>query len=181
MEKAELNEQLMSAAEMGDTARMKDLLAQGADADGESGFPLIWAAYKGHFAAVEVLLEAGANREASDSSGKTPLMYAREKGYEDVARLLEEYKFPDQVIVRRRLGSAFMEEVFDFERLERVSVLYTEDRQPVSFERDTFQDVGDKDEPTLRKAFNEHVKRGGKVEESVVFPHKLDKGGPKLI
>ena len=77
------------------------LVNQGAHLDeqdaGMGWSALIWAAKEGHVASVEILLEAGADREMADFSGKTALAWARSEGHPAVTRLLhrgrgEQYK-----------------------------------------------------------------------------------------
>ena len=46
------------------------------------------AAQKGHLAVVEYLQKAGANIEATDKEGKTPLMIADEHGHAKVVEIL---------------------------------------------------------------------------------------------
>ncbi|KAI3871162.1 hypothetical protein MKW98_015062 [Papaver atlanticum] len=50
--------------------------------------PLSWAAIEGHYAAVEYLLEMGANPEMPDNSNCTPLHHSAMKGHKDVIPLL---------------------------------------------------------------------------------------------
>lgn len=174
-----LNEALAKAASVNDAAQVAALLKQGADVNmGGSGNALHWAAYKGCPAAAKVLLEAGADSSLLDSdSNKTAMDYAREGGdvgHQMVKQLLQKFQSPDEVTVVRAVGSSLMEEVFDFSRLERVSILYPRrGGAPVAFQRDSFSAI--EDEASLRNAFNLHVKRGGKAEESAVFPNKLVK------
>ncbi|MEM4445019.1 MAG: ankyrin repeat domain-containing protein [Thermofilum sp.] len=47
------------------------------------------AAFNGHLEVVRFLLEAGANPTLWDNEGRTPADWAREKGYGNVAKLLE--------------------------------------------------------------------------------------------
>src|SRR5215212_9560908 len=83
---------LLGAAEGGDAAEVKRLLAAGAPADerrapgGET--PLMRAAARGHEEAVRVLLEAGADANARRADGFTPLILAVFFGHEAVVRLL---------------------------------------------------------------------------------------------
>lgn len=86
--------QLWQAAQRGDTARVKQLLQQGADieapdADGNS--PLVWAAYHGHVQVVKLLLEQGADTESQNKEGNTPLIAASFTGEEAVLQLLLEH------------------------------------------------------------------------------------------
>lgn len=70
---------LKSAVEAGNIEFVKALLELGADADVTStgGTPLHSAVMWDHLDVAEVLLDAGANPDAQDVDGWTPLMYAR--------------------------------------------------------------------------------------------------------
>ena len=52
--------------------------------------PLSWAARKGHYVIVKLLLEKGADIEAKDDIGWTPLLLAAEYEREAVVKLLLE-------------------------------------------------------------------------------------------
>lgn len=52
--------------------------------------PLLWAARYGDLMIAELLLEKGADIEATDKNGYTPLSWAAQRGYEAIARLLLE-------------------------------------------------------------------------------------------
>ncbi|ORX92853.1 ankyrin, partial [Basidiobolus meristosporus CBS 931.73] len=54
--------------------------------------PLCLASYLGKSDVVSVLIkEGGANVDATDSNGATPLMYAARDGHENIVQLLLEY------------------------------------------------------------------------------------------
>ena len=56
---------------------------------GEYGWTcLILAAYNGHFAICRLLIDKGAQLEAKDSNGGTPLQYASSNGHIEIVRLL---------------------------------------------------------------------------------------------
>src|SRR5919197_3402567 len=82
---------LMRAADEGDAARVRVLLAAGADANaaaegGETA--LMRAAARGHVEVVETLLDAGGDVHAESENGFTPLFMAVFFGHADVARAL---------------------------------------------------------------------------------------------
>jgi hypothetical protein len=82
---------LVRAAGEGDVARVRLLLAEGADANaaaecGETA--LMRAAAKGHLEVVEVLLDAGGDVHAKSENGFTPLFMAVFFGHVGVARAL---------------------------------------------------------------------------------------------
>ncbi|HEX8636033.1 MAG TPA: ankyrin repeat domain-containing protein [Pyrinomonadaceae bacterium] len=86
---------LSLAANGGDGAQIKKLVAQGTDVNArdEAGLTaLIWAARKGNTEAARLLIDARADLNARDcaSVGWTPLMHAIHKNQNDVARLLIE-------------------------------------------------------------------------------------------
>lgn len=75
---------LMSFAYMGAVELIQDLLARGADLDGEDDggcTALMYAANAGHERAVAVLLKAGADYNHRDREGGTALMYAAQHGH----------------------------------------------------------------------------------------------------
>ncbi|MCG8339830.1 MAG: ankyrin repeat domain-containing protein [Cytophagales bacterium] len=51
-----------------------------------------WAARAGCKEVVEYLLEAGANKEAKNKDGQTPMYWTEECGHRDVAELLKNFK-----------------------------------------------------------------------------------------
>jgi hypothetical protein len=88
-----LNEQLMEAVELGDLARVKKLLAKGADVNAESDStmpqtPLMQASWAGQEAIVKVLLENGADVNAKTKDGRTALMSASSTGFAKIAKML---------------------------------------------------------------------------------------------
>ncbi|MBW1902812.1 MAG: ankyrin repeat domain-containing protein [Deltaproteobacteria bacterium] len=72
------------------------LIANGADINVKNNkgrrTPLHFAAVANNKEMVELFLANGANVYAKDQWGKTPLYWARSKGYEDVVELLREYR-----------------------------------------------------------------------------------------
>ncbi|MDQ1613358.1 MAG: uncharacterized protein QOG00_3289 [Pyrinomonadaceae bacterium] len=86
---------LTIAAEHGDAAQVKQLIAAGADVNerDQSGYTaLMWAARNGNTEVARTLVEARADLNVRDcaSTGWTPLMHAIHKNQNDVGRLLIE-------------------------------------------------------------------------------------------
>ncbi|HYG11937.1 MAG TPA: ankyrin repeat domain-containing protein [Pyrinomonadaceae bacterium] len=86
---------LTVAAERGDVAQVKQLIAAGADVNEKDKWghtALMWAARKGHAEIARALVEARADMNVRDcaSAGWTPLMHAIHKNQNDLARLLIE-------------------------------------------------------------------------------------------
>ena len=79
-----------------DAAAARRLIREGADANDPEQFwsrsaPLSDAAYRGHAAIVQLLLDAGADTRWADEFGETALHRAAANGHEEVARVLVEH------------------------------------------------------------------------------------------
>ncbi len=74
---------------------VEKLLAQGADVHAKESrwgrTPLHGAAYKGRYKTAGLLIAAGANVNATDNEGKTPLSLAQEKGRTEIVELLRKH------------------------------------------------------------------------------------------
>lgn len=92
---ADLGDEIRRAASAGDAAKVRQLLAAGADvnaANAYGGTALAFACDKGRTEVVKVLLENGANLETQDRFYKSkPLAWAVIKGHTEIARLLLEH------------------------------------------------------------------------------------------
>ncbi|MHC4680639.1 MAG: ankyrin repeat domain-containing protein [Planctomycetota bacterium] len=82
---------LYVAAHLGDLAKVKSFIEDGADVDakkGGGGTPLHAALAEGHKEITELLIAKGANVNARNLSRRTPLHYAARSGQKDVVELL---------------------------------------------------------------------------------------------
>jgi hypothetical protein len=182
MAQQDLNQRLCEAAEKGDVTQLASLLGQGADINGRHCLdgcrltPLMKAASHGRIEAVRFLLEAGVDVALLANENKTAEEMARAANHPAIVALLQSQdKIPDKVIFYDQVGDRMRQDVYDFTLLERLTMI----RQGKYGAIDTmtitgFSAIEDKsDQSVLRKAFNEHVRRGGKADEALVFPNKL--------
>ena len=152
------------------------LLEHGAEVDGRDPAskwtPLMSAAHGGYLEVAQILMDHGANPNLADKNNKSPIAYARQQGKQAVLTLLT--NSPDEVSVFFNVADRVVQEVYSFKRLERFTFVRKSDGGDVeAMQRDSFSALGDT--PDLRKAFNEHKKRGGKLEEADVFPNAMQK------
>ncbi len=85
-------ENFLTASENGNTKKVKELLALGADINIQdyNGFTaLMWAIYNGHTETAKELIKAGADVNIQDDEGWTALDYAEKNGHNDTAKLLK--------------------------------------------------------------------------------------------
>ncbi|XP_019614560.1 PREDICTED: ankyrin repeat domain-containing protein 2A-like, partial [Branchiostoma belcheri] len=91
----ELEEALLDAAGVGDTDRVKHLLAEGVNPNAVDSFlqctPLHMSAQNGHHETVSALLTAGADVNSRDVSENTPLHYAATYGHPECAEIQLQY------------------------------------------------------------------------------------------
>ena len=126
-----------------------------------------------------VLLKAGADTSLRNCISYTAECCASYYKYNDIVKILQNpppkravVENPDEIIFQRPLSNRTLEEIFNFVSLERISLIRNGDYGPVeAIVRESFSVI--EDESVLRKAFEEHVKRGGKADESVIFPNRL--------
>ena len=85
-----MNEQLITAAERGDTSTVLRLLAEGAPINGRDSrgrTPLMAATHGNQIATVQALIEAGADINLQDALMDNPFLYAGAEGLLEILRL----------------------------------------------------------------------------------------------
>ena len=88
----DINVDLLEAAEADNTAKVEQLLKQGADVNagtGGSGTALMFAAGMGQTEMVKALIEAGVDLNAKQEDGMTVLMVAAERGHTEIVEILK--------------------------------------------------------------------------------------------
>ncbi|TAL37811.1 MAG: ankyrin repeat domain-containing protein [Alphaproteobacteria bacterium] len=167
---------LIQASCKGHIDCMRWLLDRGAVVDRQDNdgrwTPLLCTAYYGHAEAARLLLERGASRQPRNHRDQTALQCARAQNHAAVARLIENNA--DEISFCHPLSDRVMQEVYNFPLRERVTLIRKEEGGPVeAMQRESFSSLDDL--TGLRKAFAEHKRMGGKLEESDVFPGILNK------
>ena len=167
---------LVWAANNGHAACVSFLLEKGADPDIrqtlERWTPLMCAASKGHAETVEILVKAGANPSLRNKDGNNALALARMENHHEIVNILDNN--PDEISFFHNVDDRVMQEVFNFPRKERVTLIRKIRGGDVeAMQRDSFRSLDD--QPGLRRAFEEHAKRGGKMTEEEVFENALPK------
>jgi ankyrin repeat protein len=93
-QKSDLDEELLAAARRGELARVKELLAKGANIEAKTRYgitPLFYAAWGGHADVVRYLASQGAQVDVSDTFYKMPAyMAALDKGRTEAVKALIE-------------------------------------------------------------------------------------------
>lgn len=155
------------------------LLSRGADVNkqnaNKNSTALIGAAYNGDFAITETLLAAGADRNigSGEHSQQKARDFAKGRNHSQIVTLIDDYVYtpkPDceQIVYNHKIADRNLQEIFNFQSLERVTfVRETPFGKVEAVLRDRFANL--QDEPQLRIAFDEHVKRGGTRTEAEVF------------
>jgi hypothetical protein len=172
----ETDNPLLQAACKGKIEAMQWLLDRGSNIDRQDNTgkwtPLICTAYYGHVEATRFLLERGARRDLVNYKNQTALACAREQQKPDVAHVLESNA--DEVSFFYPVSNRVMQEIFNFPRRERLTLIRESESGPVeAMQRDSFSSLDDLG--GLRKAFAEHRRMGGKLAEGDVFPTGLIK------
>lgn len=133
--------------------------------------PLTAAAAKGHKEVAWMLYMMGSDPKEKHLAGTSPLGYARSAGYTDMIELLSRPRNVVEVVLSRPVGDRTLQEIFNFTREERISLIRKGEEGPVeAMQRDHFSDITDKS--GIREAFNIYKKRGGTITEAAIFPRK---------
>ncbi|HYD19488.1 MAG TPA: ankyrin repeat domain-containing protein [Patescibacteria group bacterium] len=166
---------LVWAAQNGHAGAVRWLLGHGAEVDkrkpNNQWTPLMSGVSSGNLEVLQLLLDAGADRRLRNSDGKDVVQMAREKGGA-VAELIGQT--PDEVIFFDQIADRIVQEVYSFRRLERFTFIRPSEHGTVeAVQRERFAAIAE--DSGLRRAFNEHVKRGGALTEEEVFGDLLVK------
>ncbi len=93
---------------------------------------------------------------------------------QEQAALRASQDYANVVIIKQRVGDLTLEDVFNFVSLERLTLVRKGEYGPV--ETMTRQNMADMDNRTmLKKALEEHAKRGGTLTEKDIFPEDKPK------
>jgi len=105
-----LTDQLIVAAETGDTAAVESLLTQGADINGQDArgrTPVMAATHGNQVEAVRMLIQAGADIDIRDQRLDNPFLYAGAEGLLEILKLTIEAK-ADTKLTNRFGGTALI-------------------------------------------------------------------------
>lgn len=167
------------AAARNQPAAVRWLLDNGAEPNrtGSAGWHVLMSAASGGYGEIaQMLMDAGANPQYKDPKGKGPISVAQEKGHKHIVRMLSET--PDEVVFTEALHDRMLEEVYSFKRGERFILLRKGEGGDVeAMQRESFSDI--RETPNLRRAFELHKKRGGKLTEEDVFGGSSQISKPK--
>lgn len=176
---------LFYAAYHGHAEMVRLLLESGADPDirnSVNSTPLMGAAEQGRTEAVRLLLAGGADALLENNYKMTARAYAANNTNLQALAVLdnppprEDFRRAraDEVVFTWRVNDRTLQEVFNFEQKERVTLIRKGASGPVeAVTRETFEDLGNA--PSLRRAFEQYRKQGGTREESDVFATALPK------
>lgn len=171
---------LVWAANEGHLEAARWLLDNGSDVDPrapDKWTPLMSAASKGNLSIVQLLIDRGANPQRKYTDGKTAIDKARDNNRADIVAVLK--NTPDEVSYFDTVSDRVVQEVYSFKRRERFTFIRKSENGDVeAVQRESFFALDDKS--GLRRAFDEHVKRGGKLSEEDVFGDVMTKPRKKL-
>lgn len=166
---------LFVAARGGHLHVLKWLLEMGADRNVRSAkgsTPLMAAAYYGKLACAEALVAAGADATLHNNDKSTAKSFAATNGHKDVVAFLS--LDPDEVTLSWNVNNRLLQEVFNFARKERVTLIRKDAEAAVeAVLRDSFSDLPETS--ALRQAFEIHRRQGGRRTEEEVFSQTLPK------
>lgn len=163
------NSPVFYAAHGGHVELLRWLLDKGGQVDGTNGknsTPLMAAAEQGRLEAVKILLLAGADPVRKNNDGMTARAYAVNREKKSVVAWLD--RNPDEISFSRKVADRTLQEIFNFAHKERVTFIRKGlDGAVEAVTRHSFNEISDKS--TLRRAFAEYKKYGGKQSEEEVF------------
>jgi len=142
-----MSDDIFTAAETNNVKRLEELIQDGAhvnEPDSDRGnTPIHWACAGGNLDAIEVLLEYGADINASNNHGRTPLHCLISERYDKIALWLVQYCGADPYIQDKRGVAAFdLAQKFFQPEIESA----VKNRQSNPTPEDDYGDVGDVDD-----------------------------------
>lgn len=176
---------LFNAAYYGHVEVVQVLLEHGANPDirnSVNSTPLMGAAEQAKTAVVSLLLAAGADALLENNYKMTARAYAANHSNFQTLAVLDnppprrDFRRArlEEVVFTWRVNDRTLQEVFNFEQKERVTLIRKGSEGPVeAVTRDTFEDLGNA--PSLRRAFEQYRKQGGTRAESDIFATTLPK------
>lgn len=169
------NGPLFMAASQGHVNVVNWLIGMGADINARNAkgsTPLIAAAFYGKTDCAAALLQAGADATLRNNDNGTAKSFAASNNHKAVVELLA--RDPDEVTLSWSVNNRLLQEVFNFARKERVTLIRKDADAPVeAVLRDSFADLPESS--ALRQAFEIHRKQGGRRTEEEIFSHTLPK------
>lgn len=171
---------LFIAAYNGHQAVVKWLLEAGAEADirnVKNSTPLMAAAEQGRLECVKMLIKAGASTTTNNNHGISARGYAAKNGHKSVLAYID--RNPDEVVFSWRVSDRTLQEVFNFAKRERVTLIRNGAEGPVeAVTRQSFSEITDRE--ALRKAFEKYKAEGGARTEEEVFSSNIIPKKPRL-
>lgn len=167
---------LIRAVQSGSEECVRYLLEQGAlvdKTDCENSTPLMYAASLGNVAILNLLLEAGADINAMNIKGETAEYSASRAKQKQNMEILKSRREAEQVVFTRMVQDRVLEEIYDMNEMERITLLRKEAGGPV--EAMLREDFSSLPEGRLGKVFEAYHAKGGRKTEEEVFCNRIKK------
>lgn len=171
---------LFLAAYHGHQTVVKWLLETGAEVDirnSKNSTPLMAAAEQGRLECARALVKAGASTATKNNHSISARGYAVRNNHKSVVDYID--RNPDEIVFSWRVNDRTLQEVFNFAKRERVTLIRNGAEGPVeAVTRQSFSEITDR--ATLRKAFEKYRDEGGARTEEEVFSSNIIPKKPRL-